>query len=324
MSSIIQTINNTWLTIAAPQVVKRDIDKPSEEEIKAYKFGEIIEKLKAWQAEGKLICLFLGRTPLEKLPSHYGEAKPNEIWVCGDRSQISSENQDEQKLLDPSEQNIHFWMDFNHQESVELIRGLFNKVVIDGSTAHQLSNDFANRLRVILYPSDNRFPESEIIFLNPCRGYSLSLSSPTPPSNQGIEFSLWRYNIEITLETFSKQMKTLPEEHYTRFVKEHTEAEIQLEKKEYQKTFRGNPENNPQFDKNFKVYLADKNNQGLAAWACRLGAELLKAHLEGIYATVEEHKNAHYPYYTRYTSRKGERLDHYFVVQNPRNRLGAI
>ena len=43
-----------------------------------------ISKIDALIADGKKVCLFIGRMPKEKLPSETGEAKEDEIWVSGD------------------------------------------------------------------------------------------------------------------------------------------------------------------------------------------------------------------------------------------------
>lgn len=109
-----------------------------------------IQRMDAYLAQGKTLCLFVGRTPKEKLPPETGEAKPNEIWVSGD---INNDG----PAINP--QRIHLHLDFNQQDLIEKLSRKFHLIVVDRSVIKFLKYDFAHRFSEML-----RSPESELIF----------------------------------------------------------------------------------------------------------------------------------------------------------------
>jgi hypothetical protein len=121
---------------------------PSNKE--TYEFGAVIAKIDAYIAQGKKLCLFVGRAPHESLPSDTGEAKPDEIWVSGDIL-----NQGPAMTSD----RLHVWINFNQQVGVQFLAKKFDTVVIDYSTIKGLNNNFASRFSVLL-----RTSESQMLF----------------------------------------------------------------------------------------------------------------------------------------------------------------
>lgn len=81
------SLDQKWHSVVSSQVVVGDLtfhkdfkDYKKED----YKISEVINKINHSRAEGKSICLFVGRTPYERLPADYNEAKDNEIWISSD------------------------------------------------------------------------------------------------------------------------------------------------------------------------------------------------------------------------------------------------
>jgi hypothetical protein len=306
----ITELNQKWQEIESTHVWKQTPgEDPSQTpEKQNYQLGETIAKIKKLQSEGKSICLFVGRTPLEKLPSHYNEAKENEVWISGDIALVSSEGFIE---LENSElnQRIHLWFDFNHQEGLDLIQGLFDKIVIDCSTPKFLNEDFIQRFGVLLHSS-----ESEMIFPNPCK---TQMNVQQDPSKGEFSFDPNSYTIETGLLSFGKKNKELTNEYYEQYKKTKTEEEIQADKKKYQATPRSVAESDPNFESKFKTYIATREGKDGLTWMAKEAKERLKTHLENIYTSVEEHQNTNYPFTTHYTS--NEDKDGYFIVRNFRS-----
>jgi hypothetical protein len=174
----IQIRNQQWRNTSAPHVLLEWVEKDHTDnpytvsQKDAYKFGEILNKIQILQMHGKTICLFIGRTPFEELPSDRREAKENEVWISADPALISPEGFPEDsegpmtltkyKNLSLNPDLIHLWLNFNEQKDLEQIQGLFDKVVIDQSTTKMFENNFTQRFSILL-----RTPESELIFENP-------------------------------------------------------------------------------------------------------------------------------------------------------------
>ncbi len=164
----IQSLNQKWQDTVAPKVCFQWGDYNNETEQsksvkESYKLGETVAKIKTLQSEGKTICLFIGRIPLEKLPSDCSEAKENEVWVSADISFTPSEYC--AQMIDSTDltQRLYLWVDFNQQEGLVLIRGLFDKIIIDQSTVKGIRNDdFAKRFSILFHTS-----ESEMVFEDP-------------------------------------------------------------------------------------------------------------------------------------------------------------
>ncbi len=306
----IEELNQKWQTIVAPHVWKTYRDEPpeaSESVKKAYKLGELVAKVRKLQSQGFKVCLFIGRVPLEKLPSHYKEAKANEVWVSGD---ICLDSPEKAENLEASElqQRIHCWFDYNKQEGLDLIKGLFDKVVIDGSTTKCLCNDFAKRFGLLLHT-----PESELIFLNPC-SLAQMLLPPEEPLKEEFDFDIGHYQLRTMFDpTYMALNEKLTNNYFTEYTNANTPEQIQSDKKVYSEEFYDLPEN-VNFENNFKTWIAKRAKKDGEFWMCDEAAVRLKSYLGNIYHHVEEHKNANYPYTTNHTVNKNE--DHYFVVRH--------
>lgn len=168
-----------------------------------YNLGETVAKINQLQQEGKKICLFIGRTPYEKLPSDNGEAKVNEFWLSADLTLKSTEGHEELKDSPGIENRPFIWLDFNHQEGLELIHGLFDKVVIDNSTTKSLEDDFAKRFAVLLRDSD-----SELIFSDPS-------TSTLDPNQEEVE----QFNSSNYCTLFSEDIFDESEDYKETFLK---------------------------------------------------------------------------------------------------------
>lgn len=192
----IEQLNQKWQTIVSPKVFvewgKNNSDDCAKKE--KYKLGEMIAKIHTFHSEGKSICVFPGRTPYEKLPSDNNEAKENEVWIALDISIISSEGRNELIETPGIDQRIFLWIDYNQQEGLELIKGLFDKVVIDQSTTKAFSNDFAKRSAVLL-----RNSKSELIFEMP-----FLTSYGTDISVTETKFDTQNYGVIIPIKSLSK------------------------------------------------------------------------------------------------------------------------
>jgi hypothetical protein len=109
-----------------------------------------IAKIDTFIAQGKKLCLFVGRTPKEPLPSDRGEAKPDEVWVSLDESDAGPAI---------SADRIHLHFNFNHQELIRKLKKKFDLIVVDFSVMKFLHDDFANRFKVMF-----RTPETQMMF----------------------------------------------------------------------------------------------------------------------------------------------------------------
>ncbi len=170
----IQNLNQIWKETIAPNVNyawegTKNRSQHAETAKADYKLGDTIAKIKSLQLEGKSICLFIGRTPLECLPSDRNEAKENEIWVSADISfSPCNDTQFTPELIESSDltQRLHLWLDFNEQENVKLIEGLFDTIVIDKSTVQFIKDDFAKRFSILFHDA-----ESVLIFQDPSQSH---------------------------------------------------------------------------------------------------------------------------------------------------------
>ncbi len=195
------SLNKQWRETVAPQLMKctshssrfRDLSAAA---IDNYNFGAVVSKIKNYQAQGKRVCLFIGRTPNEPLPSNSGEAKENEVWVSADLLLLSPEQG--RRIETPSDR-LHLWLDFNQQEGLNLVKGLFQKVVIDISTTKAFDSDFVKRFSVLLQPSQPQL-QSQIIFEN-CAKTSTQLMNTAEKES----FNVSSYCLIIPGEVFIKQ-----------------------------------------------------------------------------------------------------------------------
>lgn len=197
----IEELNEKWRTVASPLVfIESTVDHLAdrlEVEKEKYRFGETVSKLKSFQSQGKKLCLFMGRTPYEKLPSDNNEAMPNEIWASADIALISPEYRESIKDLPGTGERYHFWMDLNHQPSLMIVCGLFDKIVIDISMTKFLTHDYPRRFSVLLHTD-----ESVLIFDN-------SFTSQLNTQIQNLEFNHNFCKLEVPQKEYIEKFKEL-------------------------------------------------------------------------------------------------------------------
>lgn len=263
-----------------------------------YRLSEVIAKIKNLQTEGKLICLFIGRTPCERLPPDFNEAKENEFWFTGDIALIHSEYHEVLKE-NPTIDN-HLWFDFNHQQGLNLINGLFDKIVIDQSTVKAFPNDFPKRFASLL-----RNSESEMIFESYIQhGYS--------HQQEDFTYDPLKHNFNVSFSFLEKKIKKI-NDTYLEYIQTHSIEDIERDKqslKEKQPDLL--EETDEYFEGYFKKHIGDSSSN---SYISNLNA-LFKDHLNSIYNTVEEHVGS-YPYTTDWGG------EHYFVVRDPKNLTNA-
>ncbi len=304
-------LDQQWKTIVSPQVCLKWADFINEtEQSKAkkevYKFGETIAKIQSFQSQGKSICLFMGRTPLEKLPPDHGEAKENEIWISSDIAWISPEGYEELKNTPDVEERLHLWVNFNHQESLYLIKGLFDKIVIDQSTTKALKNDFARRFAILL-----RNSESKMIFENPVRAFHCF--TPLPDD---FEFDCSNYSITTPMDdAFIDKEEKIQSDCYKEYRESTSKEDIQRDLNDYLES-SGRMVTDPDFEDYFANYIMKRSGKNLLSCLKKIGIDLFKEHLERIYNSVEQHQNTNYPYTTNYSEKNND--DHYFLLSNPK------
>ncbi|GEM_PF-3948581 len=213
-SNRIQELNQAWQDIASPHVchVFQGDNEPIDAEKASYKFGEVISKLESSLLEGKINCLFIGRTHREKLPSDNNEAKPNEVWGSADCAFKSPEDHDtlEANMSD----RLHLWVDCNHKESIKLIGKRFDKIVVDESTAKGLG-DFAKRFAPLL-----RTPQSTLTFEQPCNiRYSLNVKKPTFVADNNYIIDIPFEELTNHVDDYSEWSWNLAKEHMHEYLK---------------------------------------------------------------------------------------------------------
>lgn len=291
-TSPLSTLDQKWQATVSPKV---DVDpgaaNPERFKLlknyskKDYKLSETINKIKHIQAQGMSICLFIGRTPYERLPPDYNEAKESEFWLSGDIFLIPCEKHEVLKEV-PTIDN-HLWFDFNQQEGLDLIKGLFDKIVIDQSTVKCLENDFAKRFASLL-----RNSESEMIFEN---YFMMTLS------NLQEDFKFNPSNLLFTVST--SLLEKMMTAKYSEYEKTHSKEEIEQDKKNF---LMERSDYSDETD--FRYFIAGAPLQSFYPNA----TALFKEHLSSIYNSVEVYEDG-YPYTTNWGG------EDYFVVRDPKN-----
>lgn len=130
---------------------------PSSHQAANYQLNDVVARIKQLVAEGKKMCLIIGRTDAEPLPD---ESDPDTCWVSLD---IQSTGQ-----IPPD--RLHLWLNFTNNTMPSLdsvmedIQGLFDKVCVDISVWHRLAQlrDSPMRKCFSLLKPDQ--PTSELIF----------------------------------------------------------------------------------------------------------------------------------------------------------------
>jgi hypothetical protein len=247
---------------------------------------------------GKRASLFIGRTMLESLP----EASEDEVWVSCDLFKGH-------KSKTPGADRIHLWMNCNQQEAIEVLKGLFDRVVIDTSTIKFLTNDFALRFSKLL-----RSPESCLIFES-SSGVIIPRSEITTRS-----FDTNTYTVEVPLEERAKRRDEVSK------IMTQYEEETPLEQKEkdwqeYETTaeaisFIEAGLSRDDLKNDFASYIVEtrggmQSDRAYKEELSKWGIEQFKLHLETIYNCIDL-RCKDFPYPENYKARG------YFLVSTPK------
>ena len=133
-----------------------------EDEKEHYDFAKVRTAMVLAHEQGKKVCLAIGRTAWEKLPSDTGDAEENEIWFPVDCS-LTPQLKDTPEVKD-WDKRLFLWVDVNMQKFLLLIQGLVDTIFIDISTTKAFQTDFAKRFCFLLRDST-----SKMIFENPVK-----------------------------------------------------------------------------------------------------------------------------------------------------------
>lgn len=163
--------------------------------------SDSLSKIDALMNTGKKICLFIGRTAAEKLPTETGEAQPDEVWISGDTLQRETLNKE----------RIHVRDNFNDDHFITKLRRKFDLIVLDIAVIKTVDNDFAKRFSVML-----RTPHSELIFEG-----STGYIKDTLDREPSLAFDIQSYNVvqsvyhkakiaEAKKSSFKKYLETAP------------------------------------------------------------------------------------------------------------------
>lgn len=308
-NSYTQQMNQKWQEIVSPKVyVRWGVDDSETREKKAnYKLGELIEKINSFHEQGKQVCIFIGRTPYEKLPSDYkdtNEAKENEVWIGLDICFISPEGCQELKNSPGIDERMYLWFDCNQQEGLHLIKGLFDKVVVDNSTAKGFDNDFVKRFSVFL-----RNSKSELIFPNP-----LNTGMPIYPPVEQFEFHTQSYLLIVPQDQYFERDKIMVSECYRNYTLNNTKEKIQSDKNTFaEETYI--QEGDESFEEYFQQSIAQRYEQTADDWVQQIGISKIKSHLEGLYHSVEHHAKKKYPYSFNVSDLNNSTYN-YFIVRD--------
>ncbi len=260
-----------------------------------------IAKIDAFITQGKKLCLFVGRTPREPLPSDRGEAKPDEVWVSLDESNAGPA---------VSADRIHLQFNFNHQNLIRKLNKKFDLIVVDFSVIKFLSDDFANRFRVMFRTSETRMMfESSL-------GIHQEKDIPKPI------FSTDHYMvtspISMTLEDIERKEAHVEEYRAKTSAEQQKidwDAFMKKEGNSLLESFAEWPESEKkhELEIGFREFLAEQAGiKDRDEEIVEFGKQRLKAHLEKTFAHVELIEDRPYPYETHY------QRNSYFIVSNPK------
>lgn len=170
-----------------------------------------------------------------------------------------------------------------------MIKGLFDKIVIDQSTVKAFNNDYAKRFACLLRDS-----ESEMIFEN----YIMSTIRDGIQEDFKFDHSSYWFAVNpLALDNMTTA-------NYIAYNDSHSKEEIDKDRKDF--LIKSNLS---EFDEeSFKYSFAIPHLGSFAP----LAAACFKEHLNSIYHSVEEHETK-YPYRTNWGG-----VDHYFVVRDPK------
>lgn len=140
---------------------------------KPYNQDEMINAIIELKCSNKKLALFIGRTEKESLPTDgeewmYEESDKNYTWVSLDCA----------KCEDVPEERLHLSLDATKSEDIEIICGLFDKVVIDISVWKFLTDDNNQvfYLASLLTPGS----KSKLMFESSVSSHSIELDITEP------------------------------------------------------------------------------------------------------------------------------------------------
>ncbi len=266
------------------------------EGVKVRNNAAVIKKIMQFIAEGKKVCLFIGRTPDEPLPN-----EPNTIWVSLDPKLRKS------KELTPD--RLHLILSCNDSAEMSTIQRLFSKVVVDQSTWKFFDPGIVDRLTSILTLD----PESLLIFES--------------------AFQYIEHSSEIDTWTFNHVLLTIPTKDDSKYYQELNEcmnnflqeiggkdnlassALYQEYLKEIDLTkFRRTPSPEQLFE-GFRGWLPRK--KGIVSPDSKyvpLARQKTVDYLQTRFQNAEIKLGEPYPYWTRYQTKN----DNFFVAKGPK------
>lgn len=292
--------------IAAAYYFVRKVLQPDEKTVKLAKLNASIAKIDAFVAQGKKVCLFIGRVPSEKLPLETGEATPDEVWISGDIEDCGAHL---------NKERVYVCLDFNQDEFVNKLQKKFDLIVIDTSVIKFFQNDFAKRFSVML-----RTPTSKMIF-EASTGQAQTHYDEQPD----FKFIPQRYEVSVS-QAYQLDLLNKKEEHYQQFrenapLTEQQEVWEQFIAEEWDLVYEKKeqiPQNLPKVlppdvYTQFMHFVADKDGIGQYDEITQFGHEALEAHLKTIFQHVIFHPDQPYPY----QHRSGSGIRPYFIVGEP-------
>lgn len=285
-SNCVFELNKHWKTDFSPNVALHEKDDgiPPSFQRDNYEFGKMVAKINDFIAEGKRVCLFVGKPAAQPLP----ENNENEVWVSADKLIVF----DIYREVKPD--RMHLWIDCNQQAAIETLTGLFDRIVVDTSTIKFLNDDFARRFAVML-----RNDTSSLIFESKTGvvGY-----------RDKVAFDPNTYHLTLCLKDYGNdlmQQKFLMDQYYT----QSSQLNCKWDFDEFQKSISSNflkllhkdPSKLEDLKKAFSNHHLKKI--GVISYSDRCiqwSEKKLESHLKQIYNHVEFHDQEPFPYPERY------------------------
>lgn len=256
----------------------------------------------------KKMCLFVGRTPREPLPSDRGLSTADEVWVSGD---ISADG--------PaiSKDRIHLCFDFNNQDLILKLQHRFDLIVVDLSVIKFFTEDFANRFSIMLRSSVSQMLfESTIEYMNS----RANMSKPT--------FSTERYIVTFPV-SISEGIQARKDDYFNNYQKTTSPEQKKLDWDAFMET-EGNAflksvpnwssyDQRTSLENNFMNLMAEKAGireedeyRKLKVFA----RQQLQRHLEKTFAHVELVENRPCQYWTYDCTS-------YFIISGPKKQASC-
>jgi hypothetical protein len=258
----------------------------------------VIQKILQFIAEGKKVCLFIGRGPAEPLPN---PENPNEVWVSLDPKLRKS------KELSPD--RLHLILSCNDSAEMAPIQRLFSKAVVDQSTWKFFNPGIIDRLTPILTLD----PESTLIFESLFQYFEQSSNIDTwtfdhilltIPTQEGIKYF---QETKECVNNFLQEIDGKDNLASSALYQEYIQG-IDFTK------FRRKPTPEQLFD-GFRGWLPGK--KGIVSPTSKyipLARQKTMDYLQTRFANVQLNLGEPYPYWTRYRSEH----DNFFVAKGPK------